>query len=100
MAIFRIKDNSLIELQHTTFAQEGLLETKNLRGIIAENISAIDRDFLVLCEEFNQFKGSSRSIDILAVDRSANLVVIELKRTEDGDIWIFKQFDTPLSSLV
>src|SRR5678815_78112 len=39
---------------------------------------------MVLCEEFGRFEESKRRIDLLALDRTANLVVVELKRTEDG----------------
>jgi hypothetical protein len=39
---------------------------------------------MVICEEFGQWVDSSRRIDLLCLDRIANLVVVELKRTEDG----------------
>jgi hypothetical protein len=39
---------------------------------------------MVIDEEFSNWDDSRRSIDLLALDRDANLVVIELKRTEDG----------------
>jgi hypothetical protein len=38
---------------------------------------------LVIGEEFCQWE-DSRRIDLLVIDRDANLVVVELKRTEDG----------------
>ncbi len=41
-------------------------------------------DLLVVSEEFGEWDDSRRRIDLLAIDRDANLVVIELKRTEDG----------------
>jgi hypothetical protein len=39
---------------------------------------------LVIAEEFGDWEDSKRRIDLLAIDKDANLVVIELKRTEDG----------------
>ena len=39
---------------------------------------------MVVSEEFGGWEDSKRRIDLLGVDRDANLVVIELKRTEDG----------------
>ena len=38
----------------------------------------------VVAEEFGDWEDSRRRIDLLAVDKNANLVVIELKRTTDG----------------
>jgi hypothetical protein len=40
---------------------------------------------LVISEEFSEWSGSKRRIDLLAVDKAANLVVIELKRDETGE---------------
>lgn len=39
---------------------------------------------LIIAEEFSRWTESSRRIDLLGIDRDANLVVIELKRTSDG----------------
>jgi hypothetical protein len=38
----------------------------------------------VIAEEFSEWEDSRRRIDLLGGDRDGNLVVIELKRTEDG----------------
>ena len=38
----------------------------------------------MIAEEFGQWEDSRRRIDLLGLDKGANLVVIELKRTEDG----------------
>ena len=39
---------------------------------------------MVLAEEFGDWQDSRRRIDLLCLDRDAGLVVVELKRTEDG----------------
>ena len=41
-------------------------------------------DTLVIAEEFGEWTDSRRRIDLLGIDKEANLVVIELKRTDDG----------------
>ncbi|MGL4422428.1 MAG: hypothetical protein ACRCZF_17300 [Gemmataceae bacterium] len=38
----------------------------------------------MIAEEYGEWDDSRRRIDLLGIDRDANLVVIELKRTEDG----------------
>ena len=39
---------------------------------------------LIVSEEFGGWEDSRRRIDLLGLDRQANLVVIELKRSENG----------------
>ena len=39
---------------------------------------------MVIAEEFGDWGASRRQIDLLCIDKEANLVVIELSRTEDG----------------
>lgn len=84
MAIFKIEENRFIELEQTTFRIENLYEVKDLQKYIANSIEIIDPDLLVIQTEFSDWLDSRRSIDILCLDRDANLVVIEIKRTKDG----------------
>ena len=39
---------------------------------------------MVISEEFSDWEDSRQRIDLLAIDKQANLVVIELKRDENG----------------
>ena len=61
-----------------------LQERRDLQRLLRANISVIAPDTLVIAEEFGDWDESRRRIDLLGIDRNANLVVIELKRTEDG----------------
>lgn len=56
----------------------------DLQRLLRQRIDVIAPDTLVIAEEFCEWDESKRRIDLLGVDREANLVVIELKRTEDG----------------
>jgi hypothetical protein len=84
MAIFRITDSSIEKVEETTFAREKLLERKDLQRRLKANISVLSPDLMVIGEEFGDWEDSSRRIDLLCLDKDAHLVVVELKRTEDG----------------
>jgi hypothetical protein len=84
MAIFRLTKDSLTELPETSFASNGVLERSHLQRLLRENIGAIATDLMVIAEEFGKWVDSFRRIDLLCIDRDANLVVVELKRSEDG----------------
>lgn len=84
MAIYEITSDKITPLPQTTFADAGLLERLDLQRLLRDQIEVVAPDTLVIAEEFGDWQDSRRRIDLLAVDRDANLVVIELKRTEDG----------------
>lgn len=84
MAIYKFDGLALTPLERTTFAKEGVMERTALQRTLREHIDVIAPDTLVIAEEFGQWDESRRRIDLLGVDKDANLVVIELKRTEEG----------------
>lgn len=84
MALFHLTDNALLPVDKTQFENESLRERQDLQRLIKDHIAALGKDLLVIAEEFGEFQESKRRIDLLAVDKQANLVVIELKRTSDG----------------
>ncbi|MCC7337874.1 MAG: hypothetical protein IT422_22530 [Pirellulaceae bacterium] len=88
MAVFRYTREAIVPLTQTTFAQLGIGERADLQRLLRANINVIGESIglvlLVIGEEFGDWDDSRRRIDLLALDKSANLVVIELKRTEDG----------------
>jgi hypothetical protein len=81
--IYEIEHDSLIALKEVTFASKKILE-KDIQRIFRSSIEAIAPDTFVLAEEFSDWADASRSIDLLCLDKQANLIVVELKRTEDG----------------
>jgi hypothetical protein len=64
--------------------EQSFKERDDLQRLLKNAISVIGDDLFVLAEEFSQWEDSRRRIDLLAVDRNGKLVVIELKRSEDG----------------
>lgn len=84
MAIYKLEGEEIKKLSLTTFADEKINEATELQRYIINSIEVIEEDLLVLNSEFNAWEDSKRRIDILCIDKQANLVVIELKRTDDG----------------
>lgn len=56
------------------------------RDLAVSNIAAFfaDEELFVLGREYSGWDGSKRRLDILAIDKSANFVVIEFKRDDDA----------------
>jgi hypothetical protein len=84
MAIYEIQQGKLLKVAETGFSDEGIQERSNLQRMLREQIEIISPDTMVIAEEFCDWEDSKRRIDLLGLDRDANLVVIELKRTETG----------------
>ncbi len=82
MAIFRITESSIDKLNETTFAQEKLLERRDLQRLIKADVSVLSPDLMVIAEEFGEWEDSNRRIDLLCldnIDSEAHLVVVELE---------------------
>ncbi len=86
MSLFRMtKDKEkMIPIPQTTFAAEEISERKDMQRALREQIEIVAPDTMVLAEEYGDWVDSKRRIDLLGLDKSGNLVVFELKRTEDG----------------
>jgi hypothetical protein len=84
MPIYEIAEDKLKNLISTNFNAEGIREREDLQRMLRENISVIAPNTLIIAEEYSEWEDSRRRIDLLGIDRDASLVVIELKRTEDG----------------
>ena len=84
MPIFRYTTDAIQPIAEATFSGLGIAERADLQRLLRDQIEIIAPDTLVIAEEFGNWDDSRRRIDLLAIDRDANLVVIELKRTEDG----------------
>ena len=84
MPIYRIEDEQIVPVEPTTFEEQGLKERSDLQALLKSQIDVISPDTWVVAEEFSDWEDSRLRIDLLGIDRDANLVVIELKRTESG----------------
>ncbi|MCH8113597.1 MAG: hypothetical protein IH905_16865 [Proteobacteria bacterium] len=84
MALYKLTDDDAEKIEETTFRDEQIFERQNLQKILRDRIEVLAPDVMVLAEEFGNWQESRRRIDLLCLERSGRLVVVELKRTEDG----------------
>ncbi len=84
MPVYRFTPTAIVPLPHTTYAAQGVRERADLQRLLRANVAVVAPDVLVIAEEFGEWDDSKRRIDLLGIDRDASLVVIELKRDEDG----------------
>jgi hypothetical protein len=84
MPIYEMTKGAIREVPKTTLAEHGFRERDDLQRVLRQNISAVAPDAYVLCDEYGEWDGAKRRIDLLCIDKDANIVVIELKRNEDG----------------
>lgn len=83
MSIFLIKNNKAELLEPTAFKEGNMLE-KDIQNIIKSNPKILGEELLIVGEELSPFENSKKRLDLLALDEFGKLVVIELKRDNDG----------------
>ncbi|MDQ3573317.1 MAG: hypothetical protein M3404_00070 [Actinomycetota bacterium] len=84
MPLYEVTEGGLKRQPVAAFAALGMYERADLQRLLRDDISALGEDLLVVAEEFGNWEDARRRIDLLAIDRAGHLVVIELKRTDDG----------------
>lgn len=84
MALHELTGDSLVAISAATYAELNLRERQDMQRILRDHIDAISPDLMVLAEEYAEWEDSKRRIDLLCIDRDAQLVVVELKRSDDG----------------
>jgi hypothetical protein len=82
--LFELTKETLLPIAETQFHKEGIYERADLQRLLRADISVLSDDLMVLAQEFGNWEDSNRRIDLLCLDTDARLVVVEIKRTEDG----------------
>ena len=87
MAIYKMVGDKekLVSIDKTSFGQQGVLERPDLQPILRDQPYVLEEGLFIVTEEFGEWEDSNRRIDLLGLDRSGRLVVIELKRGETGE---------------
>lgn len=84
MPLYEMTSDTFRPITQASFTDLKVRERGDLQRLLRTQIEVLGDDLYVLTEEFGDWEDSRRRIDLLAMDPLANLVVIELKRTNDG----------------
>jgi len=84
MYVIDKKSNRVSKVQQKTFSELGFKERKHLQEWIANEPSILGEELLVIQKEFDGFSDTKERLDLLALDKEGNLVVIENKLDDSG----------------
>lgn len=93
--------NRIEKVDESTLSQLGFKERENLQEWIANNPQALGEELLIIQKEFDGFDETRERLDLLALDKQGNLVVIENKLDDSGrDVtWQVLKYASYCSSL-
>ena len=84
MYIFDEEGNKLITAEPTTFKEHKLKERQHLQEWIAKLPEVLGEPLLIIQKEFDGFDQTHERLDLLALDKTGKLVVIENKLDDSG----------------
>ncbi len=84
--IYRLdkEKDRIVACEETDFKSNNILERQHLEKWIENYPDILGEELLVITTEYSKFDKTSERLDILALDKDGELVVIELKRDESG----------------
>lgn len=77
-------ENRISKLTQKTFSELKFREREHLQEWIANNPSSLGEELLIIQKEFSGFNDTNERLDLLALDRYGNLVIIENKLDDSG----------------
>ncbi|MDY2588209.1 DUF4268 domain-containing protein [Winogradskyella aquimaris] len=78
------EQNNIIKLEERKFSELQFRERENLQEWIAKNPEILGEELLIIQKEFDGFNDTQERLDLLALDKSGNVVVIENKLDDTG----------------
>jgi len=86
MPLFELRESGISAVPATSFAMEGIRERTDLQRLLRDCPEMLDPNLLIISEEFGDWVDSKRRIDLLAIDRQGQVVVVELKRADEESL--------------
>ena len=101
MFIIDKEKNRIEKISEKSFTELGFKERENLQEWLANNPSSLGEDLLIIQKEFDGFNDTKERLDLLALDKQGNLVIIENKLDDTGrDVtWQVLKYASYCSSL-
>ena len=84
MFLINSTDKTTSEIKEISFREIGLRERNDLQEWIANNPIILGEELLIIQKEFDGFNDTNERLDLLALDKNGNLVVIENKLDDSG----------------
>lgn len=84
--MFRInhQSNRISKVKQASFTELGFTERSHLQEWLANQPDALGEDLLIVQKEFDGFNDTRERLDLLAIDKQGNLVIIENKLDDSG----------------
>ncbi|NLD50726.1 MAG: DUF4268 domain-containing protein [Clostridiaceae bacterium] len=84
MFILDKEANRIIKIESKTFHDFGFREREHLQEWIAKYPECLGEELLIIQKEFDGFNDTNERLDLLAIDKTGSLVIIENKLDDTG----------------
>ena len=84
MYLINKTENRITKLTQKTFSELKFREREHLQEWIANNPNSLGEELLIIQKEFSGFNDTNERLDLLALDKYGNLVIIENKLDDSG----------------
>lgn len=101
MFLVNKEDKTTKEIKDISFKSCGLKERNDLQEWISNNPMILGEELLIIQKEFDGFSDTNERLDLLALDKQGNLVIIENKLDDSGKnvVWQSLKYAGYCSSL-
>lgn len=101
MFVVNSVDKTTSKIKEISFKDVGLKERSDLQEWIANNPIILGEDLLIIQKEFDGFNDTKERLDLLALDKNGDLVIIENKLDDSGKnvVWQAMKYAGYCSSL-
>jgi len=101
MYIVDRENNRIKKINKVMFSDFGIKEREHLQEWIANEPDCLGEDLLIIQKEFDGFDDTRERLDLLALDKDGNLVIIENKLDDSGKdvVWQALKYTSYCSTL-